>query len=194
MSAIVIANSQITKVTDSAGRVWQFGYTGSELTTITDPLGNVTTFGYTTPGGQLNSITRPRTPYGKTAADVVWTIGYVSGSAPSAVANVVDPIEGEPANNAVDSFTYGPTGTTVSLARDANQQQRLDLLVHAAGGRWQTPNPAGRGYVYSVTDGDGGPPTTSTTSTATFYRKPARRPRRKPRRRPGHTMTRPATS
>lgn len=51
------ATDEISTITDWAGRVTTFGYTGGLVTSITDPYSGVVTLGYTS--GKLTSITEP---------------------------------------------------------------------------------------------------------------------------------------
>ena len=106
--AIDSTNNRITGVTDSAGRAWAFGYTGtgtaSDLTTITDPASKVTTLGYASHA--LTSVQRSRSPGPVT---ITWTVGYTSGQATS----VKDPILSHP-----NLFTYTPGTTTVQAVTD----------------------------------------------------------------------------
>ncbi len=102
--AINSTENRITAVTDSAGRAWSFGYSGtgaaSLLTTITDPESAVTTLGYTS--NVLTTVTRSRTRTAGGTDSVVWTIGYGSGKATS-----VD----DPESSVANAFTYNAGST-----------------------------------------------------------------------------------
>ena len=135
--AIDSTNNRITGVTDSAGRAWGFGYTGtgtaSDLTTITDPASKATTLGYTSHA--LTTVQRSRSPGPLT---ITWTIGYTAGKATS----VQDPI----ATHA-STFTYN-AGVTLA-------QQLIDDTTPAYAETDYTLDPAGRGWVIATTDAEG---------------------------------------
>jgi RHS repeat-associated protein len=102
------ANARISAASDSAGRAWAFGYTGtganSDLTTITDPAGKVTTLAYT--GHALTGVSRSRSRVSGGPETVTWTIGYSAGRATS-----VD----DPVSSVASTFTYGANATDVDL-------------------------------------------------------------------------------
>jgi RHS repeat-associated protein len=106
-TTITLSGSDITAVSDSAGRSWSFGYSsdGTELDTITDPAGNITTLGYTS--GVLASVSRLRTPQGGTTAPVAWSLGYTGAQ----VTSVADPIGGA-AYATTLAYTAGETKLT----------------------------------------------------------------------------------
>lgn len=97
------ANDRISGVTDSAGRSWGFGYTGTALTSVTDPANKVTTLGYT--GGPLTGISRSRSRVTGGAETVTWTIGYTGGKATA----VTDPV----AASTASTFTYSDRKSVV---------------------------------------------------------------------------------
>ncbi len=142
--AIDSTNDRITSVTDSAGRAWTFGYTGtgtsSDLTCITDPASKVMRLGYT--AHQLTSVSRG----GATCAvngTATWTVAYTANKATS----VKDPLQTHP-----DLFTYAADATTASnLTDDSGSGQYADTGYH-----FDTANlVAGRGLVDQVTDPSG---------------------------------------
>lgn len=110
--AIDSVNSRITGATDSAGRAWAFGYTGtgtaSDLTSITDPAGKVTTLAYDA-SHHLTTVTRSRSRVAGAAQTITWTVGYTTGKATS----VSDPDSAPTAS----TFTYGAGTTTAALLK-----------------------------------------------------------------------------
>ena len=130
------ANNRITGATDSAGRAWTFGYTGtgtgSDLTCITDPASKVTRLTYT-----AHALTKVSRGGATCAADgtTTWSVGYTGGKATS----VTTPEVAHP-----DLFTYGSgTATWREVAVDAAATEYADT-VH-------TLDAAGRGWVTATT-------------------------------------------
>lgn len=111
--AIDAVNNRITGATDSAGRAWAFGYTGtgtaSDLTTITDPAGKVTTLAYDA-SHRLTTVTRSRSRVAGAAQTITWAIAYTAGKATS----VTDPDSTPTAS----TFTYGAGTTTTALLKE----------------------------------------------------------------------------
>jgi RHS repeat-associated protein len=114
------ANNRITSATDSAGRVWGFGYTGTSLTSVTDPASKVTTLAYT--GGLLTSVTRSRSRVSGAPETVTWMIGYAGGK----VTAVTDPV----AATTASTFTYNPTSTDVGLLRETSPDVLRDIWTY----------------------------------------------------------------
>ena len=112
--AINAADNRITGVTDSAGRAWAFGYSGtgsnSDLTSITDPASKVTTLAYD-PSHRLISVARTRSRVAGAPETINWTVGYTAGKA----TGVTDPVSATVAN----TFTYTGDSTTVGLLKEA---------------------------------------------------------------------------
>ena len=115
------ANDRITSATDSAGRAWSFGYTGTALTSVTDPASKVTTLGYTS--GLLTSVTRSRSRVSGAPETITWTIGYTSGKATA----VTDPV----AASTASTFTYNPGSADVGLLRQTTPSVVRDTWTHA---------------------------------------------------------------
>jgi RHS repeat-associated protein len=111
--AIDPANDRVTGVTDSAGRAWAFGYTGtgaaSQLTSVTDPAAKVTTLAYTS--GLLTSVTRSRTRAAGGSDTITWAVAYTSGR----VASVTDPIDLGAVTPRRHLFAYNGATTTADL-------------------------------------------------------------------------------
>ena len=106
-------NNRITVATDSAGRAWSFGYTGtgasSDLTSITDPAGKITNLVYSS--HLMTEVKRNRIPsVGGTPAEVKWTIGYTSSKATA----VTDPVSATVAS----TLTYNSGSTEVGLLKE----------------------------------------------------------------------------
>jgi RHS repeat-associated protein len=114
-------NNRITAVTDSAGRIWTFGYAGTDLATVTEPdpdgagslAAPVTTLGYDA-SHHLTTITRSRSRASGSPQTLVWTIGYTSGKATS----VVDPIAHASYGDVASTFSYGSGSTVAALLKD----------------------------------------------------------------------------
>jgi RHS repeat-associated protein len=104
-------NNRITGATDSAGRIWGFGYTGTDLTSITDPANKTTTFMYDSPNHHLTGIAQTRSRVSGGSQTITWTIGYVSGKATS----VTDPDSSPTAS----TFTYNGGSTDAAILKDA---------------------------------------------------------------------------
>ena len=123
--AIDSGNSRITSVTDSAGRAWTFGYTGtgasSDLTTFTEPdpdgagslAAPTTTLAYDG-SHRLTGVTRSRSRVSGSPETIAWTVGYTSGKATS----VTDPIDAIAATPARNKFTYTGATTKVELLKE----------------------------------------------------------------------------
>lgn len=107
--AIDSVNNRVTGATDSAGRAWAFGYTGTDLTSITDPASKVTTLAYDA-SHHLTTVTRTRSRVSGAAQTITWTIGYTAGKATS----VTDPDSSPTAS----TFTYGVGTTTTALLKE----------------------------------------------------------------------------
>ncbi|HST54281.1 MAG TPA: RHS repeat-associated core domain-containing protein [Solirubrobacteraceae bacterium] len=107
--AYASCGGQVTQITDSTGRTWQYGYNANGLlTTYTDPNNKTTTYGYTQYGtgnpatnSLLSSIT---TPGGR-----VTTISYLQSGQSNyqfgRVASVTQKIDAT--HNAVTTYAYG---------------------------------------------------------------------------------------
>jgi RHS repeat-associated protein len=134
-------NSRITAATDSAGRSWGFGYTGTDLTSVTDPAGKVTTIGYNA-SHQLTTVIRSRSRVSGPPETISWTVGYASGKATS----VTDPIDGAAASPNRNRFTYDAGSTTAEL-----------LQSYGAGPVWNASTYLidSLGRVTSMTDPEG---------------------------------------
>ena len=117
--------SHVTRATDSAGRTWDFAYTGADLTTLTetDPdkvpggtdgplLAPVTTFGYDA-SHHLTTISRQRLKAAGGFDTITWTIGYTGGHATS----VLDPIGAATTGTPAHTFTYATGSTVAGLLR-----------------------------------------------------------------------------
>jgi RHS repeat-associated protein len=135
------ANNRITGVTDSAGRAWSFGYTGtgssSKLTCVTDPAAKVTRLTY------ASHVLTAVVSGGATCASggsVTWTVGYTGGKATS----VRDPIL---ANG--DLFTYAAGSTTAREVVDDGSPPAYADTVYTFDA---SPAVAGRGIVADLTD------------------------------------------
>lgn len=135
-------NDRITSVTDSAGRAWGFGYTGTALTSVTDPASKVTTLAYT--GGLLTSVTRSRSRVTGGPETITWAIGYTSGKATA----VTDPV----AASTASTFTYDPGSTDVGLLRATSPSVVRDTWTHGFDGLGRvTELTDPEGYVTSTT-------------------------------------------
>jgi len=105
--AIDSVNNTITAATDSAGRAWGFGYTGTDLTSVTDPGSKVTTLAYAS--HLLTSVSRSRSRVVGAPETVIWTVGYTSGK----TTTLTDPVDASASN----TFSYNAGSTSVGLLR-----------------------------------------------------------------------------
>jgi RHS repeat-associated protein len=114
--AIDAANNRVTAATDSAGRAWGFGYTGTDLTSVTDPMSAVTTLDYDA-SHRLTSISRLRTPASGPNETILWSAAYTSGK----VTSITDPVSTPSAH----TIAYTGGVATVSLLRDTVPEPAL---------------------------------------------------------------------
>ena len=133
-------DNRITGVTDSAGRSWAFGYTGSgvssDLTCITDPASKVTRLAYS--DHDLASITRGSAANCSSGGDNTWSVAYSSGG----VSSITSPEVSHP-----DLFTYGTGSTTWrQVYDDASPPLYADTVYTLDTGR--------RGWVTSTEDAE----------------------------------------
>jgi RHS repeat-associated protein len=131
--AIDSVNDRITGVTDSAGRVWGFGYNaGHDLTSITDPASKVTTLGYDA-SHRLTTVVRSRSRVVGSPETITWSVGYTSGKATT----VTDPEDA--AGGSYDHvFAYNAGSTLVDRLTSyaANDHARTTYTLEPKNRGW----------------------------------------------------------